>query len=82
MQRVGWELFLEFTEYPINSTFIHMFPPSPDGYDPLFRLKIYGEALWKWRELKNEWDVSVLVTCKILEDVSNALTLRTISLLN
>ena len=52
MQRVDRELLLELAESPINSAFIHMSSPIPNGCDPLFYLKINGEALWKWRELK------------------------------
>lgn len=52
MQRVDRELHLELAESPINPAFIHMSSPLPNGCDPLFYLKINGEALWKWRELK------------------------------
>ena len=48
------ELQLELTQNPqsILPGVIHMSSPSPNGYDLLFYLKINGEALWKWRELK------------------------------
>ena len=52
MQRVDRELHLELAESPINPAFIHMSSSIPNGCDPLFYLKINGEALWKWRELK------------------------------
>ena len=52
MQRVDRQLHLELAESPINPAFIHMSSPIPNGCDPLFYLKINGEALWKWRELK------------------------------
>ena len=53
MQRVDRELHLKLAESPINpAAFIHMSSPKQNGCDPLFYLKIYGEALWKWRELK------------------------------
>ena len=52
MQRVDRELHLELAEYPINPAFIYMSSPIQNGCDPLFYLKINGEALWKWRELK------------------------------
>ena len=52
MQRVDRELHLELAESPINPAFIHMSSSIPNGCDPLFYLKINGETLWKWRELK------------------------------
>ena len=52
MQRVNQELNLELAESPIYPVFIHMSSPIPNGCNPLFHLKINGEALWKWRELK------------------------------
>ena len=52
MQHVDRELHLELAESPINPAFIHISSPIPNGCDPLFYLKINGEALWKWRELK------------------------------
>ena len=52
MQRVDRELHLEFAESRINPAFNHMSSPIPNICDPLFYLKINGEALWKWRELK------------------------------
>ena len=45
MQRVDQELHLELAESPINPAFIQMSLPIPDGCDPLFYLKINGEAL-------------------------------------
>ena len=47
MQRVDRKLNLELAESPINPAFIHMSSPIPNGCDPLFYLKINGEALWK-----------------------------------
>ena len=54
MQRGDRELHLELAESPINPAYVHMSSPIPNGCDPLFHLKINGEALWKWRELKME----------------------------
>ena len=52
MQRVDREIHLKLAQSPINSAFIHMSSSIPNRYDPLFYLKINGEALWKWPEFK------------------------------
>ena len=52
MQRVDRELHLRLAESPINPAFSHMSSPILNICDPLFDLKINGEALWKWRESK------------------------------
>ena len=52
MQRVDREIHLKLAESPNNPAFIHMSSHMQNSCDPLFYLKINGEALWKWRELK------------------------------
>ena len=52
MQRVDREFHLELAESPINPSFIHMSSHIPNGCNPYFSLKINGEGLWKWREVK------------------------------
>lgn len=51
MQRIDRELFLELVESPINPAFLNMTAPLTGGYDPLFYLRINGEALWQLRNL-------------------------------
>lgn len=50
MQQVDRELSLELIESLINPAFLNMSSPLT-GYDPLFYLRINGEALWQWRSL-------------------------------
>lgn len=52
MQCADRELLLELRESRSNLAFVHMSSPIPNGYDILCFLKINGEALWNWRELK------------------------------
>ena len=51
MQRVDRELSLELIESPINPAFLNMISPLTGGNDPLFNLRINGEALWQLRSM-------------------------------
>ena len=84
MQRVDRELHLELSESPINPAFIHMSSPIQNGCDPLFYLKINGEALWKCRELKSDATVcrpgAILNPSRIEELVSLGIHQREVDL--
>ena len=56
-QHVDWELSLEVIESPVNAAFLNMIQPLIGGFNPLFYLRINGEALWEWRKLKEKSQV-------------------------
>ena len=56
-QRVDRELLSELIESPVNPAFLNMIQPLIGGFDPLFYLRINGEALWEWRRLKQQSQV-------------------------
>ena len=56
-QRVDRELLSELIESPVNPAFLNMIQPLIGGLDPLFYLRINGEALWEWRRLKQQSQV-------------------------
>ena len=56
-QRVDRELSSELIESPVNPAFLNMIQPLIGGFDPLFYLRINGEALWEWRKLKQKSQV-------------------------
>ena len=56
-QRVDRELLSELIKSPVNPAFLNMIQPLIGGFDPLFYLRINGEALWEWRRLKQQSQV-------------------------
>ena len=48
-QRVDRELLSQLIESLVNIAFHSMIQPLIGGLDPLFYLRINGEALWEWR---------------------------------
>lgn len=56
-QRVDRELSSDLIESPVNPAFLNMIQPLIGGFDPLFYVRINGEALWEWRKLKQKSQV-------------------------
>ena len=56
-QRVDRELLSELIESLVDPAFLNMIQPLIGGFDPLFYLRINGEALWEWRRLKQQSQV-------------------------
>ena len=53
MQRVDRELSSALVESPIDPAFLFMSVPLLNGYNPLFYVRLNGEAFWEWRSLRN-----------------------------
>lgn len=53
MQSVDRELSSELVESSINPAFLFMSVPLLNGYNPLFYVRLNGEAFWEWRSLRN-----------------------------